>query len=56
MAEWLDDVAPCGLNVRFAAHTSLRPGELEALRIRDITSFAGTLQCATGHSASPAKA
>lgn len=36
IAEWLDDVAPYGLVVRFAAYTGLRPGELEALRIRDI--------------------
>ncbi len=36
IAEWLDDVAPYGLVVRFAANTALRPGELEALRIRDI--------------------
>ena len=36
VAEWLDDVAPYGLVVRFAAYTGLRPGELEALRIRDI--------------------
>ncbi|GGR28849.1 tyrosine-type recombinase/integrase [Agromyces mediolanus] len=36
LADWLDDVPPYGLIVRFAAYTGLRPGELEALRIRDI--------------------
>lgn len=36
LAEWLEDVAPYGLIERFAAYTGLRPGELEALRIRDI--------------------
>lgn len=36
VAEWLDVVPPYGLVIRFAAYTGLRPGELEALRIRDI--------------------
>ncbi|MFC6356697.1 tyrosine-type recombinase/integrase [Luethyella okanaganae] len=40
VADWLDVVPPCGLIIRFAAYTGLRPGELEALRIRD-TNFRG---------------
>lgn len=33
----LDDAAPCGLILRFAAYTGLRSGELAALTIDDVT-------------------
>lgn len=36
LASELDDFAPYGLLVRFAAYTGLRAGELSALRIRDV--------------------
>lgn len=36
LTQRLDSTPPYGLVVRFAAYTGLRPGELEALRIRDI--------------------
>ena len=44
VAKELDEYAPYGLLIRFAAGTGLRAAELQGLRIRDLNLAAGHVE------------